>query len=110
MAAKRRSIDFFRILLEVRKRPVGEDLTAEINNVDGGAGAEADYLLLEAPEERADEPNDGSRLPTSYCKDGPAVEIGGCRASVVDVTVGANARCAAHVPGRELMPSYLSAS
>ena len=50
------------------------------------AGAEADHFLPDAAEEQADEPNDDSRLPTSYCKDGPAVEIGECRAIVVDAS------------------------
>jgi hypothetical protein len=56
--------------------------------IDGGAGSETDYFLPDAAEEEVDEPNGGSRLPTSYCKDDPAVEIGGCRAIVVDASVG----------------------
>ena len=36
----------------------------------------ADFL-----EEEVEEPNDDSRLPTRYCKDGPAVEIGGVKLS-----------------------------
>jgi hypothetical protein len=59
-------------------------------HVDGGAGSETDYFLPDVAVEEVDEPNDGSRLPTSYCKDGPAVEIGGCRAIVVDASVGAD--------------------
>ena len=55
------------------------------------AGAEAGHFLPDAAEEKADEPNDDSLLPTSYCKDGPAVEIGGCRAIVVDASVDTTA-------------------
>ena len=58
---------------------MGKDLTGETNH---DAGAEADQRLPDTAEE-ADEPDDDSRLPTSYCKDGPAVEIGGCRAIVL---------------------------
>jgi hypothetical protein len=50
----------------------------------------ADFL-----EEEVEEPNDDSRLPTRYCKDGPAVEIGGYQAAV-----DASARRGYHDVGR----------
>jgi hypothetical protein len=52
--------------------------------------------MPDAAEEEADEPNDDSRLPTSYRKDGPAVEISRCKAIVVDASV----RRGYHVVGR----------
>jgi len=61
---------------------VGEDLTAELE-------ARLTTFRPTLPKRRPTS-HRWSRLETSYCKDGSAAEIGGCKAIVVDASVGAD--------------------